>query len=92
MFIGSNASVEELINYGNLPQEAIDALHQLAMQVASLEKQVAEFKHAEDVDEDMAFQARELLDNIEAGLEKCTSAKQARAVFVRCCENGYFER
>lgn len=87
----SNMTVDEVMNYGT-DQQKINYMQQL---IDQRDNAIAEYKNQSrslELAEEAVYFARELLDEIELGLNISRSIGQARKAFTTSVENSYFER
>lgn len=89
MYLGTNATIEEKIKTGVVTS---DDLESLLNELASVKRELEiSNRDNELISEQLSF-ARDLLENIEYGLDSARSAKQAKEAFVKSCADSYFER
>ena len=90
MKLGSSATIDEKLKLG-MPITA-DDVDELQGQNASLQKELESEERGQEIISEQLYFAKELLDALETGLEEVTSAKQARELFARLCQESSLER
>lgn len=88
----SNQNLEELLRYSDLPESLANKITEELDKLEGIKKELKLAERTIELQNEQLYFARELIDNIESGLNGVTSAKQAREWFVRAYENGQFER
>lgn len=90
--LGSNASPEEILKFhGHESPKLAELLESMLDRQDEVKEMERRFYRTEELLEEQVSFARELVENIQHSVERCTSAKQAREAVRRCLDESYFE-
>lgn len=87
----SNMTFEERIRLGLVPQEAMSVVEEAQQRIIDLEKELKYYVDREESLSEQVWFAREVIGNIQNGVEQSRSVGQARKVVLYEIENGMFE-
>lgn len=92
MYLGSNASIEELCKYSDMPAHVEQLVDGLQQQIATLTQLIAREHRDAELESEQLYFAKQIIDEFESGIGACKSVKQAREFFKRLLDNSMLER
>ena len=87
----SNMTFEERVRLNLVPEEAQSFVDEMQQRLVDMEKELQYYKHREEALPEQVYFAKEVIENIQKGVNDARSVGQARQAVIMAIENGMFE-
>lgn len=87
----SNYTLDEIIKYGRLPEQAVKALEQIQANLNGLEKENDEYRKENNQLSDQLYHCKEFIESTKIRCESATECKKLVADILTELENSYIE-